>query len=97
MNYNIELKDLGVMPFGEFLQITAEGLANGRIKISTPLTMLDMAVQYAAGVLHIKGQDTFTEEDLHLAISHYIGNWIFGIGDRPFPPEAKPIGRKGKK
>ena len=82
MNYDLELKELGIMSFDEFVRTVIEGLKNGSLKTSVPMTRFDLAVQYAIAVLHAKGQDTVTYEDVHLAISHYIGNWVYAH-DRP--------------
>ena len=89
MDYQLELKELGFMSFSEFHRTIAKGIKDGTIKISEPLTMGDLAVQYAVSVLYKKGEETQTLEDIHMAISHYIGNWVHTVWYRPLIPENR--------
>ena len=68
------------MTFDEFKSNCLDGFKNGYIKVSAPLSELDMAVQYVCGIEWEKGNKTLTSEDIASKVIEYCGY---------FPDESK--------
>lgn len=65
-----------VITFERFKAMIEHALANGAVRVSEPLSELDLAVQYAIGCMQDDAGRTdiiVTDEDIYFAIRKYCG------------------------
>ena len=81
-----------VFNYKRFRQTVLDGLADGTLKISCPLTELDLAIQYIAGIDYNKGHREISAENLarRITLLGILTNTDFWNDTREYSSQTKP-------